>query len=357
MQNRELAPVTLDELSKLKNIPTDPCQQPARETRTLTLIGPKELQLTPEMRIVSLGEDNERSLWRVDVEVPRGFGFHLPGRTSSAVPLDPKRIRGSSHGLTGHRPPGLGVTYLPQYENPIRQVRSTKSAVFGGVFPPDDRVTLTDTNWPWLLIGKIFTSDGTSGSGALVGNRMVLTAKHMRPNRSIAAGSWWMKFVPHYYDGTEPFGSSYISDTRWPVSDDPEFDYMVCRLYDPLGERLGYFGSQEYSDAWNGLSVWASIGYPSDYASGQRPALQLPAVIEAREGEGDGQVLETEADLWYGASGGPFWANFPVNGGLDPRIVAVVHGEFDVTPGDDDNSISGGAHMVHLIDWGRANWA
>ena len=170
-------------------------------------------------------------------------------------------------------------------------------------------------------------------------------------------GSWWLKFVPHYFDGKEPFGSSYVSDTRYYSGNDPQHDYMVCRLFDPLGTNLGYFGAQEYIDRWNGLAVWASVGYPGDFQSGQRPAVQVPAIIEGRNTNGGGQALETEADLWYGASGGPFWAWFPVGGGnLTPRIVGVVKGEYDVTPGDDDNSLSGGGDMVRLIAWARANW-
>jgi hypothetical protein len=138
---------------------------------------------------------------------------------------------------------------------------------------------------------------------------------------------------------------------------DPQHDYMVCRLFDPLGTRLGFFGSQEYTDRWNGLGVWASVGYPGDFQSGLRPAVQVPTIIEGRNTAGGGQALETEADLWYGASGGPFWAWFDIGGGnRTPRIIGVVMGEYDVTSGDDDNSLSDGVDMVHLIDWARANW-
>src|SRR5438093_243188 len=60
----------------------------------------------------------------------------------------------------------------------------------------------------------IVTSDGHSGSGALVGGRIVLTARHVPPERSIKVGNWWMKFTPHYFDAAESFGSSFISDSK-----------------------------------------------------------------------------------------------------------------------------------------------
>jgi V8-like Glu-specific endopeptidase len=350
--------VHFKELSRLESLPAEgTAPESSHSTQTVFFSGPRGDLLKPEMHVSPVEGSPEHGLWRVDIRAHAGLSTHLPGLTVGSVPIRPKETAGKGYlSLPSHRPKFRGVNYLPQLEKPTVPRRRHSTREFGGVFPPDDRNVLTDTSWPWLLTGKIFTSDGTSGSAALVGNRIVLTAKHMRPVNSIGTGSWWIKFIPHYYDGAEPFGSSYVSDTRYYNSDAVYQDYMVCRLYDPLGTSLGYFGSQEYLEAWNGLAVWASVGYPGDFQSGQRPAVQVPAVIEGRSTGGSGQALETEADLWYGASGGPFWAWFDIPGGRTPRIVGVVHGEFDVTPGDDDNSLSGGADMVHLIDWARTNW-
>ena len=74
------------------------------------------------------------------------------------------------------------------------------------VFPGDSRHILFDTSWPWVLSGKIINSDGKWGSGVLIGDRLVLTARHVLPWNSISNGNWWMKFTPHYFDGTENFG-------------------------------------------------------------------------------------------------------------------------------------------------------
>lgn len=351
--------IHLDELSRLKNLPSEEDKWPPAYTiQTVFFSSNKRDTSAPKVAVHSVEGPPERSLWRVEVRASAHLSIHLPGLSVGTVQRPSPPVTAAERspvGLDGSRPKFHGVNFLPEFQKPVVPGRKLIRE-FGGVFPPDERQVLTDTSYPWLLTGKIFTSDGISGSGALVGTRHVLTAKHLRPTKSIAKGSWWIKFVPHSFDGAEPFDSSYVSDTRYYTANDPQHDYMVCRLYDPLGTRLGYFGSQEYIDRWNGLAVWASVGYPGDFQSGLRPAVQVPAIIEGRNTSGGGQALETEADLWYGASGGPFWAWFDIGGGnRTPRIVGVVMGEYDVTPKDDDNSLSG-ADMVHLIDWARANW-
>jgi hypothetical protein len=218
------------------------------------------------------------------------------------------------------------------------------------------RQILTDTSYPWLLTGKIFTSDGTGGSGVLVGDRLVLTARHVVPWTSIAAGNWWMKFVPAYFDGREPFGSSYVSDVTNYGTDDSEYnlshDYAVLRLYDPLGAWLGYLGSSEFDDGWRNNDNFINIGYMLDIAGSQEPVWQRYWIEDDYEDD-DGQTLETEASLNYGASGGPFFGWF--NNGSQIRVIGAVTGETGF--GDDvDNSLAGGPNMVNLIDWGRANW-
>jgi hypothetical protein len=304
-------------------------------------------------------------MWRVVISPGKGFAPHLPGQGVEAVDL--RRLsmqeRMTPRALSAYRPPELAMAYLPTVERPTPVTLAHPNGrnyrpLY--IFPPDERHVLTDTSWPWLLIGKVFTSDGTSGSGALVGDRLVLTARHVAPWRSIQAGNWWMKFVPHSWDGTEPFGSSFVSHIRYPSASDIPHDYAVLRLYEPLGKRLGYFGTTSYDDDWEDEAVWASVGYQADVASAQRPAVQLRASIEEDYSSGDGVALETEADLNHGASGGPFWAWFS---GHQARIVGVVSGEVDFatsyvvyTSHDYDNALAGGVHMVHLVDWGRSNW-
>jgi hypothetical protein len=188
----------------------------------------------------------------------------------------------------------------------------------------------------------------------------MLTAHHLRPKNSIARGSWWMTFTPHFDSGSTPnapFGSSNVSDLRhYDAESDTDYivghDFMLCRLYQPLGQRLGYLGATSFDDSWRGLQVWDNIGYPIDVGGGTRPAVQFNQSMEDDYEDDDGQILETEASLNNGNSGGPFFAWF-TDGHV--RLCGVVSGglTFD---GDRDNALAGGDDMVHLIGWGRSNW-
>jgi hypothetical protein len=189
-----------------------------------------------------------------------------------------------------------------------------------------------------------------------VGDRVVLTARHVVPWTSIAQGNWWMKFVPAYFDGAEPFGSSFTSNVHYYGTDDGDYnlshDYAVMRLFTPLGASLGYLGSTEFSDSWRNLDVFINIGSLADVAGAQRPVWQRYWIEDDYEDD-DGQILETEASLNHGASGGPFFAWF--ESGTQIRLIGNVGGETSFN-GDRDNSLAGGPNLVSLIDWARANW-
>jgi hypothetical protein len=64
------------------------------------------------------------------------------------------------------------------------------------------------------LVGRVFNNRGFTGSGALIGDRLLMTAGHMVP---WGDSPWWMRFVPAYYDGASLHGAgveSYVSDAR-----------------------------------------------------------------------------------------------------------------------------------------------
>lgn len=351
----------IESLSPVKATEVNPHLRKSHVTQTSYVNVPAGATFTPKVKTerIDTGADGQ-SLWKVETEVEQGVSGVPLGRTIQRHErsLAVKRTV-SSH--PSYRPPWIGASFIPNTGSRIvlPKLRGREGREYNPltVFPGDSRQILFDTSWPWLLTGKITNSDGMTGSGVLIGDRLVLTARHVLPWNSINAGSWWMKFTPHSFDGNEPFGSSFASDATHYGTDDTDFnlshDYAVLRLFDPLGSQLGYLGSTTFDDNWRGLNVWSNIGYAIDIANAQRPSVQNFQSMEDDYEDDDGQTLETEASLNHGDSGGPFFAWF--DNGNQVRVVGVVSGEAGF--GDDaDNALSGGDNLVNLIDWARSNW-
>ena len=165
-----------------------------------------------------------------------------------------------------------------------------------------------------------------------------------------------MRFIPHYFDGNTTFGSSYVQSARYYDRSDVYYDYAVLKLDVPLGNQLGYLGYRS-GDDWGGTSL-TNVGYHADIFNGNRPAWQIYSIEDDYE-DSDGQVLETEASLEHGSSGSPFFAWFD----NQPQVVSVVSGGTGFPSGflglendDQDNALSGGLDMAHLVEWARSNW-
>src|SRR5690606_23095005 len=140
-------------------------------------------------------------------------------------------------------------------------------------------------------------------------------------------------------------------------------DWAVCRLYEPLGSYLGYFGYNGYSDSWEDKPYWCIIGYPGAIAGASRPSCQGSVTSDDTDGDSNGGLeIETKADLTPGNSGGPMFGWW--NG--DPRAIGVVSGqEEEWSPGfwpwewgniELTNVIAGGSGFTNLMAWGRTNW-
>lgn len=225
------------------------------------------------------------------------------------------------------------------------------------VFGSDNRLVFRDASWPWGLVGRVFNSRGSSGTGVLVGPRIVATAGHMVPWDD---ASWWMRFVPAYYDGQSLHGAgveSYVSDTRGfnTSGSVTGYDWAILRLYQPLGSWLGYYGYNGYSESWNNQPYWTIVGYPGAVDSALKPSYQNGITIfDVDSDSNGGSELESQTvDLTPGNSGGPMWAWW----GSDPRVVGVVGGsETDwIFPFGSElgNVMAGGAGFPNLIARGR----
>jgi hypothetical protein len=187
----------------------------------------------------------------------------------------------------------------------------------------------------------------------------VLTAGHVAPWGS---QSWAMLFIPGYWDGASIFGvgaTSYVSDYRgWNTGGGTAHDSCVLRLYQPLGNQLGWMGSRTYDGDWEGGNYWALTGYPAAIAGANRPAYQTGVAVLDDDEDGDAQQLEHHGDSSPGESGGPmfgFWNDGPHAIGTTSGGETISGGFLGI--GNEDNNIAaGGNAMVDLVKWGLNNW-
>lgn len=238
------------------------------------------------------------------------------------------------------------------------------------VFPPDDRYAYYDSSYPWRCIGKMYWIDSktggiTWGTATLVGRNYVVTACHVLPiaNNTL---THTVNFVPAYNGSGSLLGSGFNATVTqaayWELNQDNVvgYDMAIARLSQPLGDKLGYFGSRTYTSDWEDNAWWDAVGYPYDYSGGNVPTFQNGIAVLDDDSDDDGtRELETHADTSSGSSGGPlfgFWDGLP-------RVLGVCSGnetEFEYTfPFGftaNNNVFAGGDGLTRLIHWGRENW-
>jgi V8-like Glu-specific endopeptidase len=234
-----------------------------------------------------------------------------------------------------------------------------------GVFGTDDRQVYYPSGYPWACIGRIFVwndfsqpNPAWSGSGVLIGGRVILTAGHMAPWGS---SNWAMQFIPGYYDGGSVLGggvSSRVSD-YWGYNTGDHvsaWDLIVLRLYTPLGNSYGYFGARTYDSAWEGGNYWTLAGYPGAVAGANRPSRQMWFPVIDDDCDGNADELEYLADATAGGSGGPvfgFWSGQPYAIGTHSGGEKTTFLWWTI---EDDNAGAGANAMVDLVRWARSNW-
>ncbi len=309
-----------------------------------------------------------------EIELPSGSGLVLPGRKCgrmSSAELasgikDEMSIKDRSEPF---QPPWVEYTPHPkvatQSKPLMRRIDGRKFDPHYGVFGPDNRQVYYPSGYPWTCVGKILVWNdfsqpypAWSGSGVLIGGRVVLTAGHMAPWGS---NNWAMQFIPAFYDGGSTLGpgvSSWVSDyygydTGNQVS---AWDMLVLRLYTPLGNTYGYFGTKDYSSSWEGGNYWTLAGYPVAVAGGNRPSRQMWWPVLDDDSDGSAEEVEYEADATGGNSGGPvfgFWDGLPY-------AIATHSGGSRTTflwwTIEDTNVGAGGGALNSLVAWARSNW-
>ncbi|KAF4227349.1 hypothetical protein CNMCM8980_002711 [Aspergillus fumigatiaffinis] len=326
---------------------------------------------------------SQESLFGGD-EGGRGFTLQikaLVGQTASRLdtPVEINNVP-SKNCTDSFVPEGLGVTDIEKAKT--EHFKAQKADELKQLFPDGraDRLVERDQvidykTYPFSCIGKLFvgananfTAPLWTGSAAMVGRNLLLTASHCAPWNSSGTGAmpgWWMRFVPSYHSGSEPYGSSYVQDFRGLRNTDnvTGLDYVICRLYNPIGATCGWLGSQWWSDnAGYSSTPWTSVGYPGDAMNGQVMMIEKQIRLHQVDAEGAvGRELEAHTFSTPGWSGGPMF------GVLDAqqRCVGVMSGkEFEDDgltgsfSGKHWHSVSaGGKGMTDLILYGLANWA
>ena len=159
-----------------------------------------------------------------EFELPQGPGLGLPGRNAGRMaPAEVVRQIKAGTDSEPHRPPWVDFTSHPKLSTStqprLHRVDGRLIQPHYRVFGNDDRQVYYPSGYPWTCIGRIFVWNdfskpnyAWSGSGVLIGGRVVLTAGHMAPWGS---GNWAMQFVPAYYNGASTLGagvSSWVSD-------------------------------------------------------------------------------------------------------------------------------------------------
>jgi V8-like Glu-specific endopeptidase len=228
------------------------------------------------------------------------------------------------------------------------------------IFGTDNRRVFQDTSYPWSAFGRCETNLGPF-SGVMIGPRHILTCNHgidWTPSSPGYAADW-LRFTPSYYNGSEPFGSSYATHIYWikkdnndgfSNGDEDQYDYVVLVLKDRIGDYTGWLGTRRYTDSWDGLEAWWHIGYPSDLTSMERPTYQSWFTMNGDNNQSDEhQAIYHLADVFPGQSGGPmfgFW-----EGDVGPRAVAVQSWHNSST-----NGASGGGDLVDLAIQARSQF-
>ena len=211
--------------------------------------------------------------------------------------------------------------------------------------------------WPHCTIGKIWVGTDHNycaplwtGTGVLVGCDLVLTSSHIAPwDRP----GWWMRFSPGYSEGHEPFGSSYVVDILGYPPSEKEDNFVLCKLYKPLGDKCGWMGTegwahdQEYTDR----KVWNEVGYSPLVKFGEVQIFDDDEKIRHVTDEGEFKSLDAQGDTW-GWSGGIMWGWHHEC----PCVIGVLRGSKDELSIFKKADWVGGIGMADLVSWARTYW-
>jgi V8-like Glu-specific endopeptidase len=245
----------------------------------------------------------------------------------------------------------------PFHPRPAAKVAEDDETVGEGRFigGTDDRYHDDDPTFPSRSVGRIVWTNGVFCSGALVGPRHVLTAKHCAIDDGSEA-----TFEPGYDNG-ERFGTGNVVMTVVPEAQVPgspcetKMDWAVFLLDEPLGDGLGWFGVMQPDATRLDSPIFHHMGYPGDIDGGSAAQrIDNVSILSGRTFDCDATgPIYTDADTAGGQSGGPVWmdasdGNSWIWGALS---IGVSEGDGSVYSG-----FASGIDMINAINQLRAEY-
>jgi hypothetical protein len=226
--------------------------------------------------------------------------------------------------------------------------------------------------YPYTAVCKLYSSyQPTAGgswvgageaTGYLIGRNTLMTSGHVGPPTHVP---WRIQVIPACWNGQSVFGAGFVSYVRsfWSWHSDSGSDIKICQLFDPIGDRVGYFGYRGYNSSWEDGDYWTMAGFPYDWSLTYMTHETAIAVRDDDDGDDinvngtshDTIQVESDADEASGVSGAPLWGWWDDG----PYAIGVHHGvERDGTVFGTEilSCASGGNGFVAAAGWGRSLW-
>ncbi|KAK4624305.1 hypothetical protein CLAFUW4_05846 [Fulvia fulva] len=219
----------------------------------------------------------------------------------------------------------------------------------------DNRYEFDSKDYPYRSIGKLAWSNGVYCSGALIGPRHVLTAKHCYVANTPGT------FSPGFDNG-EPFGHADVtvaimSSYEWGTPCGWKNDWMVLVLNKRLGDKLGYFGAKLPDKRLEDKPIFEHVGYPGDKGGNEPYRVDGNTIESSRPWDCDATgPYYTATDCAGGQSGGPHWQPKGVAGADGHYIWGTLSVTIDYGNGVAASGWGSGDLMLGAIRQARRNY-